>query len=185
MLGGTSQFLSPVVDTVRSPSIGMRQVSSSVRYSSESMSNLSLGVAIDVSDVSLGIAIDVSGVSLGVVQMVGQVSLSMVHVMSSYVISVAEMVSSNVDSMTSTAQHLVLMVSGTVPLVSLEVSDVMSESSSVVHSAISSMHGLSLLPLDTMGINSSLNPVLMVFLIFSISVFEDLLQLSDMFLSGS
>lgn len=109
----------------------------------------------------------------------------MVHVMSSDVVGVAEMVFGNVNSMTSTAQRVVLMVSSTVPLVSLTVPDVMSVSSSVVHSMVSFVHGTSLLPLDTMGVNSSLDPVLMVLLVFSISVIEDLLQLSDMLLSSS
>ena len=80
----------------------------------------------------------------------------MVHVMSSDVVGVAEMVFGNVNSMTSTAQRVVLMVSSTVPLVSRTVPDVMSASSSVVHSVVSSAHGSALLLLDMMGVRSSL-----------------------------
>lgn len=49
----------------------MGQVSSSVRYSSESMGNLSLFVLNDVSEVSICVALEVSDVSLSVFQLVG------------------------------------------------------------------------------------------------------------------
>jgi hypothetical protein len=88
--------------------------------------------------------------------LVGQVSLSTVHAISSDTVGAVETASSNVDSMTSTAQSVVLMVSGTVPLLSLTVPDVMSASSSEVHSAVSSAHGSALLLLDMMGVRSSL-----------------------------
>jgi len=71
VLGGTSQSLSPVTNTVRSPFIGMGQVSSGMRYSSESMGNLSLFVLNDVSEVSICVALEVSDVSLSVFQLVG------------------------------------------------------------------------------------------------------------------